>query len=112
MLVALCYALSEVAAVERGVANEVRDLVDYLNGKYADTDFSRADFAEVRRLAATCTTGCRIEAAGEVPEVQPYRGFLPRLVQRAAGREPGAGRGIGEPHSTMRRPAQGNRAAS
>jgi nucleotide sugar dehydrogenase len=106
------FVVQSFQAIERGVANEVRELVDYLNGKYADTDFSRADFSEVRRLAATCTTGCRIEAAGEIPEVHPYRGFLPRLVQRAAGREPGSGRGLAEPHSTMRRPAQGNRAAA
>ncbi len=72
-------------AVERGVANEVNDLVDYLNERYAETEFSRADFNEVRRLAATCTTGCVIEPAGPVQEVLPHQGFLPRLVQRAAG---------------------------
>ena len=71
-------------AVERGVANEVNELVTFLNGRFSDTEFSRADFDEVRRLAATCTTGCVIAPAGPVDEVAAYRGFLPRLAQRAA----------------------------
>jgi hypothetical protein len=78
------FVLDCFRAVERGIANELNDLVGYLNQRYAETDFGRADFDEVRRLAATCTTGCVIESAGAVREVLPYRGFLPRLVQRAA----------------------------
>lgn len=99
-------------AVERGVANEVNELVDYLNARYADTDFSRASFAEVRRLAGTCTTGCVIEPAGDVPEVHPYRGFLPRLVSRALGRDASHARGTDTPHSLRRTIQPGNRAAA
>jgi UDP-N-acetyl-D-mannosaminuronic acid dehydrogenase len=106
------FVVQSFRVIERGVANEVRDLVDYLNGKYADTEFNRADFEEVRRLAATCTTGCRIEPAGEIPEVHPYRGFLPRLVQRALGREPALARPGAESHSSVWRTGQGNRAAA
>jgi UDP-N-acetyl-D-mannosaminuronic acid dehydrogenase len=71
-------------AIERGVANEVNDLVAFLNLHFADTEFSQADFNEVRRLAATCTTGCAIGTAGPVAPLSPYRGFLPRLAQKAA----------------------------
>jgi UDP-N-acetyl-D-mannosaminuronic acid dehydrogenase len=99
-------------AIERGVANEVNELVNYLNQRYADTDFARADFEEVRRLAGTCTTGCVIEPAGEVREVAPYRGFLPRLVSRAVGREP-HGRLGSENRPPLRRPSpSSNRAAA
>jgi UDP-N-acetyl-D-mannosaminuronic acid dehydrogenase len=98
-------------SIERGVANEVNALVDFLNQRYAETDFARADFNEVRRLAGTCTTGCVIEAAGEVREVPPYRGFLPRLVSRATGRESHAR--PAEHRLPLRRPSpSSNRAAA
>lgn len=76
-------------AIERGVGNEVQDLTAFLNRRYARTDFARADFDEIRRLAATCTTGCVIAPAGQVDTVAPYHGFLPRLVvQAATGQSP------------------------
>ena len=46
--------------VEQGVANELADLVDFLNAEYTADEFNRADFREVQRLAATCGTGCAI----------------------------------------------------
>lgn len=47
-------------AVERGVAREVADLADFYNARYAETDFQRIVFADVQRIAGTCTTGCAI----------------------------------------------------
>ena len=107
------FVLNCFRAVERGVANEVNELVGYLNQRYAENDFSRADFSEVRRLAATCTTGCVIASDGEVREVLPYRGFLPRLVYRAAGHEAAHGRGGAEGRTPLRRTTpSSNRAAA
>jgi hypothetical protein len=71
-------------AIEQGVANEVHELIDYLNRQYAGTDFNRIEFKEVQRLAGTCTTGCRIGEVGAIARIPAYKGFLPRLVQRAA----------------------------
>jgi UDP-N-acetyl-D-mannosaminuronic acid dehydrogenase len=70
-------------AMERGLANELAGVVDFLNHGYAHDAFNRVDVDEVRRLAATCVTGCAVVAPGPVAAPAPYRGFLPRLVQRA-----------------------------
>jgi UDP-N-acetyl-D-mannosaminuronic acid dehydrogenase len=50
-------------AMERGLAHELRELVAFLNGRYASDSFSRVKLDEVRRIAATCVTGCAIPAA-------------------------------------------------
>jgi UDP-N-acetyl-D-mannosaminuronic acid dehydrogenase len=77
-------------AVETGVANELSRVVDHLNAKYASTAFERVDFGEVRRLADTCATGCRIVAPGPVKAPPPVAGgFVPELVRLAlAGAAP------------------------
>lgn len=70
-------------AVVRGVANEVESLVRFLNVRYAETLFQRVDFEEVRRLAATCSTGCDIDHAGRVEPVESHGGFVSGLAQLA-----------------------------
>ncbi len=82
-------------AMERGFANELASLVDFLNERYAGNEFGRARLDEVRRLAGTCVTGCVIAEPGPIPSLDPYRGFLPRLVRLASGRSH-AGREEGE----------------
>ncbi|HEX5633308.1 MAG TPA: hypothetical protein VFX50_08775, partial [Gemmatimonadales bacterium] len=72
-------------AVERGVANEVAGLVEFLNARYAASEFERVRFPEVQRLAGTCPTGCVIVDAGPVAPVPAYEGFRSRLVARATG---------------------------
>ncbi|HEX7049740.1 MAG TPA: nucleotide sugar dehydrogenase [Longimicrobiales bacterium] len=72
--------------VERGVANEVRALGEFLNERYAADGFNRVDFEDVRRIAGTCVTGCAIAEAGPVEDVPAYDGFSSRLVAAAAGR--------------------------
>jgi UDP-N-acetyl-D-mannosaminuronic acid dehydrogenase len=52
-------------AMEQALAREVLETVEYLNGVYASgadavSTFNRVSFAEVRRLAGTCVTGCAI----------------------------------------------------
>lgn len=67
-------------AVERGVANEVEALVGFLNQHFITDDFNRVDFAEVRRLAATCGTGCAIVEAGGAPRPPAPGGFRSALA--------------------------------
>lgn len=73
-------------AVERGVANEVQAVVDFLNARYADGEFNRVRFNEVQRIAGTCPTGCAIVDPGEVVADMMGGGFESRLVARALGR--------------------------
>lgn len=59
-------------AMERGLAHEVQALVRFLNERYAADAFSRVAFDEVRRIAATCVTGCAIPPATAVEAPSPY----------------------------------------
>ena len=61
--------LDAFRTMERGVAEELRDIVDFLNAEHAH-GYDRVEFETVRRLAATCVTGCDIAAPG------PRRGFF------------------------------------
>lgn len=70
-------------AMERGVANEVSSLVDFLNESYSDSAFTRIDFREVQRIAGTCVTGCEIVDAGPVSPPVAFNGFRSRLVELA-----------------------------
>lgn len=73
-------------AVERGVANEVNQLCEFLNQRYAATEFNRVKFTEVQRIAGTCPTGCAIVDAGQVTNGATNAiGFNSRLVARALG---------------------------
>ena len=76
-------AVAGFRAVETGVANELDTLIGYLNGRYATDDFNRASLAEVRRLAATCTTGCDIGQTGAIVPLATASGFSSRLVATA-----------------------------
>jgi UDP-N-acetyl-D-mannosaminuronic acid dehydrogenase len=77
--------LAGFQAVERGVANEVSELVGFLNGRYAEEAFNRVAYAEVRRIAGTCVTGCSLAAPGAVGALPGWRGFSSRLAAVAAG---------------------------
>ncbi|HEY2898296.1 MAG TPA: UDP binding domain-containing protein, partial [Gemmatimonadaceae bacterium] len=76
-------AVKGFRAVEMGVANELSTLIDYLNERYATDVFNRATLDEVRRLAATCTTGCDIAHPGVVATFPSVEGFASRLVETA-----------------------------
>lgn len=80
--------VSMYRAVIRGVANEVETLVDFLNRRYAADDFNRVGFQEVRRLAATCSTGCDIDWSGSVPPVESHKGFVSGLARIATDSAP------------------------
>jgi UDP-N-acetyl-D-mannosaminuronic acid dehydrogenase len=72
-------------AVERGVANELRSIVAFLNESYANTEFEKVEFREVQRLAATCGTGCRIVEPGPIEVPVSSSGFTSHLVSLALG---------------------------
>ncbi len=80
------FVVESFRAMERGVANELLELIDFLNAEYAPDEFNRSSLAEVRRLARTCTTGCDIAEAGVIGDLPEYEGFQPRLARVAAGR--------------------------
>jgi hypothetical protein len=73
-------------AVEIGVANEVEALVQFLNARYADTEFNRISLEDVQRIAGTCPTGCAIVNPARVPTMPTVDGFQSRLVA-VAGRD-------------------------
>jgi UDP-N-acetyl-D-mannosaminuronic acid dehydrogenase len=70
--------------VERGMANEIAMLVDFVNSNYAPTDDARIDYQELQRLAGTCSTGCELTDPGSVAPVRAHMGFRSRLAARAA----------------------------
>ncbi len=72
-------------AVERGVANELQDVIEFLNSRYAADAFNRVQFADVQRLAGTCVTGCAIVDPGPADPVSDGPGARSALVQRALG---------------------------
>jgi hypothetical protein len=71
-------------AVETGVANEVGELLGFLNARYAPTSFNRVNMTDVQFIAATCPTGCAIVDEGAVMS-PPDSAFRSQLVQRALG---------------------------
>ena len=80
--------LAGFRAVEKGVANELAHLVEFLNQRYAPDPFNQVRFEEVQRIAGTCVTGCEIVDAGSAPVMKGTSGFRSRLVARAlAGQE-------------------------
>jgi len=70
-------------AVERGFANELEQIIRFLNRAYAATAFEAVEFEEVQRLAATCGTGCRILDPGPVDGLPQTDGFVSRLASLA-----------------------------
>lgn len=82
--------LAGFKAVERGVAREVADLSAFYNDRYAETDFQKIAFADVQRIAGTCTTGCAIVDPLPPDPVPPYADLQSTLVDCAFGRGPAA----------------------
>ena len=93
--------ISMYRAVVRGVANELEQLVTFLNDRYADDVFNRVDFNEVRRFAATCSTGCDIDVTGNVEPIEAHEGYVSGLAQLAAD---AAALRVREPRGGVRTP--------
>jgi len=71
-------------SVESGFARELNDTINFLNGRYAHDEFSVVRYREVQRLAATCSTGCRLGDPLEAPVLAPLDGFMPALIECAS----------------------------
>ena len=74
------FAYKGFCAVETGFANELVELCNFLNEHYAENKFNLIDFKQVRKLAASCGTGCEIAKPGAINNEICYDGFTPRLV--------------------------------
>ncbi len=78
-------------SVEKGLANEVGRLIEFLNDRYAVEEAGRASLETVRFLASTCATGCALDEPGPVVENPPILGRLmrlPALAARVSGKAP------------------------
>jgi len=64
--------------MEQSIARELLELIAFLNEHYAADQFNRVSFDEVRKLAASCVTGCVI------PAVQPGEGHRAALDEPQA----------------------------
>lgn len=71
-------------AMERGTANELQGIIDFLNDRYAQTDFNKVQLDKVRFLGGTCVTGCDIAATGKVAAAPSFDGFTTHLAACAA----------------------------
>jgi nucleotide sugar dehydrogenase len=69
--------------VERGIANEVAELVHLFNAHYAAHDSDRVRYAHVQQLVGTCPTGCAIADPGHVACALDHGDFASRLVAKA-----------------------------
>lgn len=67
-------------AMERGTANEVQALIEFLNGRYAEGDFNKVTLDKVRYLGGTCVTGCDIAQTGKVATAPSFDGFTTHLA--------------------------------
>ena len=70
--------------MERGTANELQGIIDFLNDRYAQTDFNKVQLDKVRFLGGTCVTGCDIAATGKVAAAPSFDGFTTHLAACAA----------------------------
>lgn len=67
-------------ALEKGFANEIQGFIDYANDRFAEDDFNKIDYKEVKRIAETCVTGCQLANPGLLKAVPEYSGFSSRLL--------------------------------
>jgi UDP-N-acetyl-D-mannosaminuronic acid dehydrogenase len=69
--------------MEKGLANELMGLIDFYNEHYAFDEFNKVVFADVQRLAKTCSTGCEITDTDIIEQLSVYHGFSSSLSKIA-----------------------------
>lgn len=69
--------------METGLANELNNLIGFYNENYAFDDYNKVKFADVQRLAKTCSTGCEIADSGKINHVPTYNDFTSALAKIA-----------------------------
>ncbi len=70
--------------MEKGVAFELSQLIDFYNTNYAFDEFNKVRFADVQQLAKTCSTGCVIADPQKIDYLPSYNGFKSRLAELAS----------------------------
>jgi UDP-N-acetyl-D-mannosaminuronic acid dehydrogenase len=70
-------------AVEKGLGRELLGLINFYNENYAHDEYNKVKFADVQRLAKTCSTGCEIADPDKVEKVPVYKGYSSSLAQKA-----------------------------
>lgn len=79
----ICFVYDSFKTMEKGLANELMNLIDFYNQFYAFDEFNKVKFADVQRLAKTCSTGCLIANPDIVDELPTYKGFSSTLSKIA-----------------------------
>lgn len=69
--------------MEKGLAYELLNLIEFYNENYAHDDYNKVRFLEVQKLAKTCSTGCEIADPERIDQMPSYNGFTLRLVKCA-----------------------------
>ncbi len=74
------FVYDSFVAMEKGLAREVLQLIEFYNSRFATDDYNKVKFSEVQRLAKTCGTGCVIAEPEKVVSVPEYKGLKSRLA--------------------------------
>jgi UDP-N-acetyl-D-mannosaminuronic acid dehydrogenase len=69
--------------MENGLSNELLNLIRFYNSGYAFDEYNKVKFADVQRLARTCSTGCEIADTGNIEILPEYKGFHSILTGHA-----------------------------
>jgi hypothetical protein len=77
------FVFESFQAMEHGLASELSKLIEFYNENYAFDEFNKVKFAEVQKLAKTCSTGCEIADPVAVTKIPSYKGFSSVLVESA-----------------------------
>lgn len=77
------FVFESFQAMERGLAIELKNLIEFYNQNYAHDEFNMVDFYEVQKLAKTCSTGCEIADPVMIDKLPQYKGFTPTLSKIA-----------------------------
>jgi UDP-N-acetyl-D-mannosaminuronic acid dehydrogenase len=77
----ISFVYESFRAMEKGLANELLNLIKFYNSNFVHDGFNKVDFYEVQRLAKTCSTGCEIANPERVKKVPEYKGYISRLVK-------------------------------
>lgn len=79
----IVFVYDSFRTMEKGLANELMSLIDFYNENYAFDEFNKVKFADVQRLAKTCSTGCEITDTDIIEALPEYHGFSSRLSKIA-----------------------------
>lgn len=80
----ITFVFKSFQAMERGLAIELSNLINFYNKNYAFDEFNKVKFSEVQKLAKTCSTGCEIADPVIVTKIPSYLDFTSKLVVSAS----------------------------